>query len=71
MKAPQRKYGPLSQVFIPKALPTGHVIYVPYVDDLTDTELQQAMEHWLECEDYEYCQHLSAEADRRNLKLNM
>jgi hypothetical protein len=66
---PIRRLGIYSQLFVEKKLPTGHVIYIPYVEDLSDEELQLSYDRYVDSEDYEYCQALAAEANKRNLKL--
>lgn len=71
MRQPPRKYGPFSQVLVEHKLPTGHIIYMPYVEDLSNEHLQEAFVYWLDRQDYEYLSHLSAEATRRGFKLKM
>jgi hypothetical protein len=62
-----RKYR-LSQKFVVKEIGDQHVLmYV--VEDLTDEEIRLQFAHFLDKEDYEYCDALKAEARARNIKL--
>lgn len=47
----------------------GHQVIDCVVDDLDDQALQDSFRIYLEKEDYEYCQALCIEADRRGFKL--
>lgn len=68
---PTRHHSHFSQLFVEKKLPGGATIFIPYVADLSDEQLQEAFEYWLDREDYEYMQHLSAEASHRGIALKM
>lgn len=47
----------------------GTQVVITITDDLSDELLQQHFDKALDEEDYEYCQALRAEADKRNYKL--
>jgi hypothetical protein len=49
----------------------GQVVLVYVTKDLSNNELQEHFVRAMEREDYEYCQALIAEADSRDIKLNM
>lgn len=48
----------------------GHLFIIPVFEDLDDSELIQQLVHFMEVEDYEYCEHISAEAASRNLDIS-
>jgi len=62
------RLSPYSQKFKPQNV-DGLIFLAPVFDDLDDGQLLDQLQHFLETEDYEYCDFLAAECNFRNINI--